>query len=220
MSLSSLETSASVDHRREVADHDLVDQVRAGNASALERLFKKYYADLRAFSETMVRNRETAEDIVQAAFGAIWARHGSWNPPSGPRAYLFRACRNAAIDHLRHVRLEARTEWLVTDVVRSAATARQVRPDASVEADELRAQLFEAVDSLPERRRLVVILRWQHQLTNAEIAEILEITARGVETQFSRALGSLREWFGARPMGTPRAVADVLPFADPDRAVR
>jgi len=218
MSVSSLEPSGSARHEAE--DQTLVERVRAGSASAFERLFKKYYADLCDFSAAMVRNREAAEDIVQAAFAGIWTRHGSWSPAIGPRAYLFRACRNAAIDHLRHLQLKARAEWLVADVVRSAAAAGQVRPDASVEADELRAQLFEAVDSLPERRRLVVILRWQHQLTNAEIAEILGITGRGVETQFSRALVSLREWFGVRAIATPRVLADALPFANPDRAVR
>jgi RNA polymerase sigma factor (sigma-70 family) len=66
------------------------------------------------------------------------------------------------------------------------------RADAALEAEELGNQLKAVVSRLPERRRLVVVLRWQYQLTNPEIARVMGISVKGVEMQFSRALADLR----------------------------
>ena len=49
-------------------------------------------------------------------------------------------------------------------------------------------------------RRMVVVLRWQHQLTNPEIARIMGISVKGVEMQFSRALADLRRKLGPRTL--------------------
>ena len=78
---------------------------------------------------------------------------------------------------------------------RDEAAARQEHPGVALERDELHAHLSRAVGELPERRRLVVLLRWQHQLSNGEIARVLGISEKGVETQFGRALAALRKRF-------------------------
>jgi RNA polymerase sigma-70 factor (ECF subfamily) len=65
-------------------------------------------------------------------------------------------------------------------------------PDEAVQAAELARALGAAVDALPERRRLVVICRWRHQLSYAEIAQVLGISVKTVEVQMGRALAALR----------------------------
>ena len=54
----------------------------------------------------------------------------------------------------------------------------------------------EAVLALPERRRMVVVLRWRHQMSYAEIASVLGISVKTVEVQMGRALASLRKQLG------------------------
>ena len=50
--------------------------------------------------------------------------------------------------------------------------------------------------ALPERRRMVVVLRWQHQMSHTEIANVLGISVKTVEVQMGRALASLRKQLG------------------------
>lgn len=154
-----------------------------------------HYAALCDFVRSLVGTPEDAEDVVQAAFLGIWSRRQTWDPAGGARAYLFAACRNRARDHLRHRQVVARKAAQIAAAARAEVAERLELPGVALEAEELHVQLCRAVHSLPERRRLVVILRWQHHLTNGEIARILGISEKGVETQFGRALAALRKRF-------------------------
>jgi RNA polymerase sigma-70 factor (ECF subfamily) len=65
--------------------------------------------------------------------------------------------------------------------------------DERVHDSDLRAALDRAISKLPERYRRVINLRSDHGLSYAEIAEVLGIPARTVETQVTRAIKALRE---------------------------
>jgi RNA polymerase sigma-70 factor (ECF subfamily) len=182
----------------DVPEREWVERIRAGDEAACAAMFTHFYAALCDFVDGYVRAPDVAEEIVQTVFLRVWERRASWDPAGGVRAYLFAACRNHALDHLKHERIVGRCAGdAVRDDEAPAHGAPTPRPDEYVQADELTRALQRAVDALPERRRLVVILRWRHQLTNAEIARVLGISLKGVEMQFSRALASLRKRLSA-----------------------
>jgi RNA polymerase sigma-70 factor (ECF subfamily) len=176
-------------------------RARAEEERLFEALFLEHYASLCEFVDSYVRAPDVAEELVQAVFLRLWESRESWAPTRGARAYLFAACRNQALDYLRHERIVARTVEVAMEVDAGGA-ARPVPADADLEASELAARLRAVVAQLPERRRLVVILRWQHQLTNPEIARVMGISVKGVEMQFSRALADLRRALGSRAFET------------------
>jgi RNA polymerase sigma-70 factor (ECF subfamily) len=66
------------------------------------------------------------------------------------------------------------------------------RADERLEREDLRARVNAAVESLPERCRLVMHLRWREQMPHAEIAAIMGISVKGVEIQLTRGLKALR----------------------------
>jgi RNA polymerase sigma-70 factor (ECF subfamily) len=173
----------------------LVERSSADHAGEFSELFLRHYTNLCEFVDSYVRAPDVAEEIVQAVFLRLWESRDAWEPRRGPRAYLFGACRNQALDYLRHEEIVARTAEYALDYGMGAPIA-PLRADAELEAAELGTQLRNAVACLPERRRLVVVLRWQHQLTNPEIAKIMGISVKGVEMQFSRALADLRRELG------------------------
>jgi RNA polymerase sigma-70 factor (family 1) len=176
---------------------DLVGRIQRGEDAAFAILFRTHYASLCDFVNSLLRAPDVAEEVVQSVFLSVWEHRRSWNPQGDARAFLFASCRNRAVDLLRHERIVARTEQQGTAMgVGNWSTSQPT--DAGVEAEELSERLREAVARLPERRRLVVILRWQHQLTNPEIASVLRISVKGVEMQFSRALVDLRRHLGTR----------------------
>lgn len=175
-------------------DRGLLERVRAGDQTAFGELFSRYYPALCDFVHAYVRAPDVAEELVQDVFLRVWERHTSWRPGGGIRAYLFAACRNRALDHLKHERVVARASRDATVTGRVPGLGqRPAGPDQDVVASQLSDALRRAVQDLPERRRAVVLLRWQHGLSHAEIARALGISVKGVETQFGRAMANLRE---------------------------
>ena len=176
-----------------------IARIRAGDEAAFEALFHAYFAPLCDFAERYVGAPDVAEELVQTLFFDLWTQRAAWAPRGSARAYLFGAVRNRALNHLRHRRVEER--WRAASV--RAASVREGHLGAApadaadeIEAAELRTALARAVARLPERARLVVVLRWQHQLRHAEIAEVLGISVKGVENQLARALRALRTHLG------------------------
>ena len=175
---------------------ELTARTRSGDEDAFEQLFLGHYASLCQFVDSYVHAPDIAEEIVQGVFLRVWEHHRAWDPRGNPRAYLFASCRNQALDWIRHERIVAQSIGQSDDLLGVGHWSKPVLADAELEAAELAEQLRVVVAELPERRRLVVILRWQHQLSNPEIAQILGISVKGVEMQFSRALADLRRRLG------------------------
>ena len=179
--------------------HASPDEQRADDERVFAKLFLDHYASLCEFVDAYIRAPDVAEEIVQAVFLRLWESRDSWEPKRGARAYLFASCRNQALDYLRHERIVTRTADVAFDS--DAGRSRDPnRADHDLEAAELGDRLRAVVDRLPERRRMVVVLRWQHQLTNPEIARIMGISVKGVEMQFSRALADLRRNLGPQTL--------------------
>jgi RNA polymerase sigma-70 factor (ECF subfamily) len=166
--------------------------VRAGDVAAFEALFRAYHAPLCGFAVRLGNEPAVAEELVQELFADLWARREAWRVDGSARAYLFAALRNRALNLRRRGGRER-------EFVRREATA-EVRalhqapaaPDEQLERRELDACLERALDALPERCRLAMRLRWREQLSYADIARVLGISPKGVESQLARGLQALR----------------------------
>jgi RNA polymerase sigma-70 factor (ECF subfamily) len=174
---------------------DQAASIRAGDEQAFAALFLAHYDSLCEFVDSYLHAPDMAEEVVQSVFLRIWENRDSWDPRGSARAFLFASCRNHALDLLRHEQIVARSAEEHADLGLGRWSVARMA-DADLEAAELADRLRIVVAGLPERRRLVVVLRWQHQLSNGEIARILGISVKGVEIQFSRALADLRRQLG------------------------
>jgi RNA polymerase sigma-70 factor (ECF subfamily) len=174
------------------AAHDIAARIRAGDARALQSLFREYYTSLCDFAVRYVREESVAEDLVQDLFSDLWARRGDWTPRESVRAYLFSAVRNRALNLRKRQAVER--DWERDETVSEVPTLHLVAettPDR-LEREELSARVAAAMESLPERCRLVMHLRWRERLPHAEIAAVMGISVKGVEMQLSRGLKALR----------------------------
>jgi RNA polymerase sigma-70 factor (ECF subfamily) len=172
---------------------DLARRIRDGDPTALEALFREHYVALCRFADRYLHDRAAAEDLVQDVFTAIWSNRLRLDVKGSLRAYLFAAVRNRALNLRKHQLVER--DWERDEAapeVRLLHRAPQ-RPDDALEDDERRGRLRAAVEALPERCRLVMQLRWDEQLSHAEIAQVMGITVKGVERQLARGLRALRE---------------------------
>jgi RNA polymerase sigma-70 factor (ECF subfamily) len=187
-----------------VADEEAwVGRIRAGDKRAFDALFAAYYARLCEFVAGYVRSDAVAEECVQDVLFRVWAERERWHVRGSVRQYLFGAARNHALNVRKHHRVVER--WAIRAEHDRAAQGLGVgpaAPDAGLRAAEIAVAVQSAIARLPARRREVYCLRWRDQLSHAEIAAVLGITVKSVETHLGRALEALRRdlaaWYDGR----------------------
>ncbi|WP_219417636.1 RNA polymerase sigma factor [Pseudonocardia nigra] len=154
--------------------------------------------ELVAFARRLTLDHHRAEDIVQdvlARMGMSWARVGRVDDL---RSYVFKAVLN---DFLSWRRRLSSTERPSADPTRHRRDAAPAVDDAVVQRD----QLQQALGRLPPVRRAVLVLRYYHDLPDAEIAKLLGCRESTVRSHARRGLEALRTATAARTSeGIPR----------------
>jgi RNA polymerase sigma-70 factor (sigma-E family) len=161
--------------------------VRWDADTAVEELYAAHYRRLVRLSVLLVRDVETAEEVVQDAFVAM---HGRWRRLRDPElalAYLRQAVVNRSRSVLRHRGVRDRHAEAERPVVRDHPGA-----DETALATERRAALLDAIRGLPDRQREVLALRYYLDLSEAEIASTLGISRGAVKSHASRGVAALR----------------------------
>lgn len=170
----------------------MVTSIRAGDARAFEELVRSTHADLIPFAARYTGDRERAEELVQDLFLDLWRTRSSWDVRGSLRCYLFGALRNRALNLRRRDALER--GWATGNDHEAvlALHAPHQPADAVLLAEEQRDAVQAAFDTLPERCRLVMHLRWRDGLAYSEIADVLGITPKSVENHIARGLKAMR----------------------------
>jgi len=153
--------------------------------AAVEELYAAHYRRLVRLAVLLVRDVETAEEVVQDSFVAM---HGRWRrlrDPDKGLAYLRQTVVNRSRSVLRHRSVEARHQPVP---LRDVAGA-----DDHVLTAERRTQVLDALRELPERQREVIALRYYLDLSEAQIADALGISRGAVKSHASRGAASLRQ---------------------------
>jgi len=141
-----------------------------------------------------VRDREGAEELAQDVFLQIYQQLGRIENPAHATWWLRRAICHRCIDEVRKRKLRPRVG--LEDAPEPAA--RDAQTDLF-----LREQLRRLVESLPEKARAVVLLRYQEDMDPSEISEMLEMPISTVKSHLHRSLTLLRGKL-ARDTGTKR----------------
>lgn len=178
-------------------DRALLLAVRDGDEEAFAQLLSRYWIPLLAFVISLTGSDSGAEDVAQEIFIRIWAHRESWEDRGSPRAYLYRIARNMALNARRdgqagHHRLSSLP---AAEISRNGALrARQSdHPESRVAVRTLEADIRQAVEALPTRRREVFVLARFQGLSHREIAEAMGISLQTVANHMRLALEGLRE---------------------------
>jgi len=174
--------------RHQLTDREILDRLRQGDTAAFDAIFRTWYGPLVGTAERMLRDRAVAEELVQDVMLELWRRRETLAADGSAQAYLFQATRNRVLNHLRHIKIEQRSE---PDIRGESSSTPQA--DAGVVEEELDVAVQSAVQSLPDRCREVFELSRVHGLKYAEIARTLGISVKTVEAQMGKALRTLRE---------------------------
>lgn len=174
-------------------NQEWVSGIRSGDHAAFEALFREYYNPLHAFIQDQVQPQEIAEDLVQNVFLRLWQKRKTLDVRGTIRGYLYGAARLEVIDHYRRKGVRMREEGSRTQADPMPGMG-DPHPSAEelVHTAELRQAIRHAADDLPERCRVIVTMRWEHQLSHAEIAQALGISRKTVENQMTIAFKVFR----------------------------
>ncbi len=150
----------------------------------LEELFREHFSELSLYALRYVGDADTAREVVQNVFIALWDKRDSVDTSRPLKPFLFTAVRNRCLNHLR----DSRYHEDLDSIAEETGEMTEEEP-----ADTLQAQLYRAIGELPERSREIFEMNRFEGLTYREIAEELDISQKTVETLMSRTLKTLRE---------------------------
>ena len=153
-----------------------------GDASSFERIVRRYQSMVFSLAYHFSHDRALAEDMAQEVFLQLYRNAACIQSPAHLEFWLRRVTSHRCIDHARKQRLN------LTSLENEKEPA--ARP---AESDPLLSRrLRQLVATLPPRRRMVVLLRFQEELELHEIAEIMEMPLNTVKSYLQRSLEFLR----------------------------
>ena len=181
----------------ETSDQEWMLRVRAGDREAFSVLAEKYRTPVVHFLYRMVREPALAEELAQEVFLRIYRARKSYRPRAKFSTWLFRIATNVALNSLRDGRMRRTRESSLEGEPDEAGPARQVAdPGGNVEQRMLEAErqdeIRRAVEALPEKQRLAVLLHKYQEMDYDEIADILDCSESALKSLLFRAYETLR----------------------------
>lgn len=156
-----------------------------------EKLYAELFVPLALKALEITQSQQAAEDIVQELFIDLWQHPKQLEHPQALRSYLFNAVRNRAINYYRTYQRGAPAEFL--DDLHSPIDEDSL--EVAEEAMHLRIKLLQALDTLPERCREVML----HLLDDKkpeEVSQIMQLSIHTIASQKRHAIMLLRRLLG------------------------
>jgi RNA polymerase sigma-70 factor, ECF subfamily len=170
----------------EETDEALMAQIRSGSQTAYRRLVHRHLKRTFGLARRLCGNEAEAEDIVQDAFLQVWQRRSQWTD-EGARftTWLYRVVVNRCIDHKRRP---------ISQELDAVAEPPDASPDAvsTIHRQQIAARLSDAQSKLTPQQRAAITLFYYENLTNADIAIVMQISVGAVESLLKRARQQLR----------------------------
>jgi RNA polymerase sigma factor (sigma-70 family) len=164
----------------------LIEQCLAGDQAAWEQIVRQNWRKVFNVAYKFVGKHDEAEDLAQDIFLKIFKALKSFDRRANFQTWIISISRNLCIDHYRSVRKERQT--IARDVdsndLQPATTDRG--PYAQAEHQDLRAQLRQALETLPITLRTAVVLRDLQELSYQEIADRLGLPEGTVKSRINR----------------------------------
>ncbi|MBR1220958.1 RNA polymerase sigma factor [Bradyrhizobium sp. U87765 SZCCT0131] len=167
-------------------DEELLDRLAANDETAFRMLVERHIDRAFSIALRIVGSRADAEDVVQDTMLKVWTHRGRWLQGRAKfSTWLYRVITNRCIDLRRQPR---------TDDVDAVPEPADTRPDAAstMQREEVTDLLEQAMQQLPEHQRIAVIFSYHEDMSNGEIAEVMQTTVAAVESLLKRGRQQLK----------------------------
>ncbi|MDR1171157.1 MAG: RNA polymerase sigma-70 factor, partial [Bacteroidales bacterium] len=172
-------------------DKDLVlSLTEHEDENAFCELYIRYHRRLSLFCTSLVKIPETAEDIVQDVFTAVWSRRQTLDPNLSFSSYLYTVARNKTLNFLREA---GKSEKVKKQILDSSVSIAEVT-DTDLTDREYAQLLEKAVSGLSPLRQKIFRLSREENLSHKEIAQQLNISLYTVQENISAALKHIKKF--------------------------
>lgn len=168
-------------------DEELLMRLAADDEAAFRLLVERHIDRAFGIALRIVGSRADAEDVVQDTMLKVWTHRGKWQHGRAKfSTWLYRVVTNRCIDLHRRPR---------TDNVDAVPEQADAQPDvvSTMQRNEVTHMLEDAMQRLPEQQRIAVILSYHENMSNGEIAEVMDTTVSAVESLLKRGRQQLRD---------------------------
>lgn len=172
--------------RDTLEDNDLVARTLAGDTRSYEELVRRYERLVAKVLYPYARREISAEDLVQETFLKAYDKLSSFNPDYRFKTWLLAIANNLGIDTLRR-----RKE--IVEFNGEIHGASSGGPEADAINAERRAGVRVAMEALPETYQVPLMLRYDEEMSYAEIAEVLDLSIPAVKSRLFRARNMVGE---------------------------
>ena len=182
---------------KDIADEALVRLAQGGDSRAFDELVTRYKDKVYRLAFKILRHEEDAAETLQDAFLSAWRGLKNFKAESTFSTWLYRVATNAALmkyrkrreGHISFEQSQSRNE----DAEPLAIPDWSSQPLNELLDSETREVMEEGIQRLPEELRTVFVLRDVEGLSNAEVAEVLELSIAAVKSRLHRARIALRD---------------------------
>ena len=195
-------TTTKNPNRKKIKDNDteLIQAINSGQFNLFHDLVKRYEQKLYNFSLRMCRDPSDAEDMVQETFLNVFRYLKDFRYETKFKNWLYRIAASTCIKKRRKSKFAPERELSLDEFIPKDEAEAQVQvpnwalmPLDQLLNEELADMINQAILSLPEKYRLVIVLRDLEGFSTAETAQILGLSAANVKVRLHRARLFLRE---------------------------
>lgn len=181
-----------------LSDDELVDRFRAGDKAAFATLYERYVDRIYDFVARLLHDREAAADVTQETFVKALTGLRARRVQGSVRSWLFTIARNAAIDYQRRQRTQAFSQLTRPEAEEDwepdiPATGPEADPEEAARRAELAQIVWQAARTLSPTDYAVLELSLRHDLTPAEVAQVVGVRRGAINTRLSRVRDALEE---------------------------
>ena len=172
-----------------IRDTEIIGRIRKGDVGQFELLFRSSYVSLVRYAKTLIKDHDTAEEIVQDLFFRLWKDKEKLNIECSLNGYLFRSVHNKCLHYIEHNRVvERHAEEMLYQQSESLES-----PSDILNYKELQEKVARILERLPERCGKIFTMSRFEGLKYSEIAEKLSVSIKTVEANMGRALKEFRK---------------------------
>jgi RNA polymerase sigma-70 factor (sigma-E family) len=160
-----------------------MERIAAADRSRIADLYAVHADDAARLAYLLTGDRELAEDLVQDAFVKVTGRLGHLRDPAAFGPYLRKTIVNMSRSYFRRRRLEREHAEAIGPAIHHDDTSTAIDREA----------MWSALGRLTQRQRAAVVLRFYEDLSETQVAEILQCRPGTVKSLVSRGLETLRQ---------------------------
>jgi len=172
-------------------DHNLLERLASGDASAFDMLFRKYWDHV--FSAALLASKSVsfAEDVAQEVFLWVWKERLQMARVENLKAYLYRATRNFILRKLKRIKIE---DTCGQSLLRQVFTTAPGNPETAATYKELHRFMEQGISKLPAQQQRAFRLSREKGMTHEAISREMGLSINSVKDYIVKSLAFLRKY--------------------------